>query len=68
MGDVDRLSRQQILHNLQPAQRVEFRNRPALEALFALIDPATPHGRTAHDHHAAFVAIYHHVSPLLTTP
>ena len=65
MGDIDRLSRQQLLRTLQPAQRVEFRNQATLEALFQIIDPAAPPKRTAADHHAAFLNIYHHVSPLL---
>jgi hypothetical protein len=65
MGDVDRLSRQQRLRALDPAQRVEFVDTPSIASLFRLIDPATPPQRTANDHHAAFMAIYDHISTLI---
>ena len=65
MGDIDRLSRQQLLQSLDPSLRFEFRNRKALEALFRLIDPSAP-PTTVADHHAAFMNIHHHITPLLS--
>jgi hypothetical protein len=67
MGDIDRLSRQQLLTSLNPLHRTEFRNRETLEALFELIDPAGAPKRTANDHHEAFLNIYYYVSRLLAS-
>ena len=50
MGDIDRLSRQRAVLDLDPALSVPTSQIPAFLALFCTLDPAVPNNHTRHHH------------------